>query len=202
MRTLNNTPTNLQMCIHLTTHEEISKRDVKKWYSIVRDIGPDNITTCVEKLNPDGEPENVCLIHQIQGDEHRYIIPLTRHILEREAEPVVDAWDTWYEGSWEIETSTEEVQINQIPNYNPMYMEKSDYDDMCEQVAKEMHQTWYKEMSDSGWRYGIKKSAKEKTHPLMKPWEGLPKSSRRIDTNLPRKIINMMNRQGYKFMKK
>ena len=200
MRTLDE-PTNLQMSVTLTTPKDISKNDIKKWFNIIKEFGPDGIISSVEKTNPDGEPENISLIHQIKKDGHCYLIPLTRHILEREMDSIIEEWDEWYDGDWEIELSTEEVEINQVPKYHPVYLERSDYDDMCEQVAKEIHQMWYKEMSDSGWRYGLKKNDKEKTHPLVKPWESIPQSSRKIDKKLPQKIISMMNRQGYRFVK-
>jgi len=73
---------------------------------------------------------------------------------------------------------------------------------MCENLAKSQHRQWYDEKTEQGWKYGIHFSMKNKTHPMMRPWEDLPPEYKKIDYETPNKLLNTLYNLGYTVVKK
>ena len=71
------------------------------------------------------------------------------------------------------------------------------YNDLCTAWAKRQHDQWVKERTDGGWRYGTTISVKEKTHPLLRPWHELPDQFRKVDTESPQGLLDLLNDQGF-----
>lgn len=75
--------------------------------------------------------------------------------------------------------------------------ENAKWKQFCEDWAKLQHQSWYKQMTEKGWGYGTTRSAKNKTHPMMQPWENLPEEWRKVDYSIPETFLQLIQEYGF-----
>ena len=101
-----------------------------------------------------------------------YVIPLSRNLTEKEAEKIVMVWAQHFEGDFVLEISTPYTGIE--IEVDDEIEETTDH--YCNSDIKEFHQMWLTSLTESGWRYGVEYSKDNKTHPLMMPWEQIPRT--------------------------
>lgn len=187
--------TEIPLFIRLKTTEALPKEAAKAWYHCVKNNLPSGVLSSVQTTNPDGDPDVIFMVHkENNAGQHFYEIPLTRDLTASEADDIEEA----YEGSeGEIETSSEDVKSARQGPADAVVMEEDDYNQLCETLAKHQHQRWYEDRSNQGWSFGLVENRKEKQHPLMRPWEQLPETYRKIDNELPHLFMNLLAEQGY-----
>ena len=196
-------PTQNPMYIRLTTTAPLQKSEVKMWFNTVKSLLPSGVLGSLQVRNPDNELTNVQLIHKTEKGKHLYEIPLNRDMVPREVEPIVTAWDAYYpEGDFDIETSAAEIEASRQKLADAIVVKENEYNQLCDTLAKHQHTAWYKSRADKGWRYGISINRKDKTHPMMRPWEELPEEYRTVDYELPKMLMNFFEEQGYVVVKK
>lgn len=73
--------------------------------------------------------------------------------------------------------------------------------DLTEKLAENVHEVWASQRVSSGWKYGDKESASEKTTPLLVPYDQLPESEKDYDRNTAVETIKMLIMLGYSIQK-
>lgn len=185
--------TEIPLYIRLKTSSPLPKEEAIAWYRCVKELAPEGILTSVQTTNPQGEPDVIFMIHkETKGGVHYYEIPLTRDLTNEETKVIEEAYP---EG--EIETSSEDIVSARQGPADAIVMEEDIYNNFCETLAKHQHQRWYEERSLSGWSFGLSVNESSKQHPLMRPWEELPKQYRKVDYELPHLFMTMLAEQGY-----
>ena len=195
-------PTEIKIYLKLIVDHKLEKKDIAKLRRIIVDYGPDDILSSVSMIRPDNEPEEVVVIHRKKPDsKHVYTYPLKRDLTESEVEVITQQWMMHFNGDFELESSANEL-VNYKRTYDDAaFINEDDYKNLCESIAKMQHQKWYKERTDNGWKYGQHFSRREKTHPMLRPWEDLPDKYKKIDTDIPKLFADELKRQGYLIVK-
>lgn len=195
-------PLNITRYIKLVTDDELSNAEAKEWFRTVRENAPEGIIYGMQVVTGQGNPTNICMVHRTADKKHEYVISLTRDMTEGETEAVVNAWDAYYpQGDMDIEISA--AQIERLDQKAPSVRVPNDeYLGLCVELAKKHHEDWMRDRTDQGWRYGTTVSLKNKTHPLLRPWDQLPAQYRKIDQDTPERVLALLNDQGYAVIKK
>ena len=175
--------------ISLATDEELDRPMIRAWFHAVRDHTPKGVlaTTPV-----DGKA--VQLVRSKTENEIKYSVPLTRDLTEKEVTDIVDAFSYHTDVDFKISASTSvskhdfktEVEVAHDPMLN-----------LCTTWAKKKHENWRKDKEGDGWRYGPTVSKQNKTHPLLRAWEELPETYRKVDTKPAQELLDLLRDEGY-----
>ena len=68
--------------------------------------------------------------------------------------------------------------------------------ELTEALARKEHESWMKERTDNGWKYGPKKDAQRKLSPYLVPWEELSEDVRQLDRNAVGNILPLFHEIG------
>jgi hypothetical protein len=71
------------------------------------------------------------------------------------------------------------------------------YESLCQKLSKSMHQYWYQNKVAEGWRYGQEFSVELQTHPMLLPWDSLPKEYQKINYELPKIVMDAFRDEGF-----
>ncbi len=161
--------------ISLLTSEEITKKEIKEFLSLVYNKGPENIINPRTKTNHTGEQADIYLVQHVLEKGFKYQIPLKRNLTEDELKVIVLAWTKTFNKDFDIEATSPILNKKELSKF-----EEIDVDEGYEMLAFDTennikHQRWVESQINDGWRYGIQFSDKSKTSPLLRPWEQLPK---------------------------
>lgn len=74
--------------------------------------------------------------------------------------------------------------------------------DLLEQIARNVHDTWAQARLDEGWTYGRERNDANKTHPCLMPYDELPESEKEYDRNTAATTLKMAIKMGYEIKKK
>jgi hypothetical protein len=85
---------------------------------------------------------------------------------------------------------------------NDITMPREEYLSLCVELAKRQHESWMRDKTDQGWRYGPSISLSNKTHPMIRPWSDLPDQYKDVNTDTPENFLNFLNNQGYAVVRK
>ncbi|MGB3716161.1 MAG: RyR domain-containing protein [Candidatus Promineifilaceae bacterium] len=69
-------------------------------------------------------------------------------------------------------------------------------DPLVDQMARQEHQRWMNVKLAKGWRYGTETVRAQKQHSSLVPWEALPESEKRKDSDLVRHIPRILAKAG------
>ena len=185
------------MYIRLET-EKLDKTNIKSWYNIVKKYAPSGTVTGIQVPDQEGNLKMSLLISRPGKTGYEYDIPLTRDLLDSELEPIVMAWAAIYpEKDFTISSTSADVEAKRQGPADTIDMDEKQYNDFCETLAKQEHIKWCADRQNNGWRYGLNYSRKDKTHPLLRPWEQLSDQEKDINYELPRTLVQELNDQGY-----
>lgn len=185
------------MYIRLET-EKLDKQEIKLWYNIVKKYAPSGTVTGIQVPDQDGNLRMSLLVSRQTGNGYEYDIPLTRDLLDDELEPIVMAWAAVYPTKdFTISSTSADAEAPRQGPADTIDMDEKKYNDVCEALAKQEHTKWCADRQNNGWRYGLNFSRKEKTHPLLRPWEQLSEQERDVDYTLPKTMVQELNNQGY-----
>lgn len=168
------------------------------WLDIVLDYSPTDIIAPVQ-VYTEGGRKSVKLLFRKKAQGYEYTIPLNRNLLVEEAETVVDAWDAYYSGEFEIESSTTEFSSGGV-DYDFDEVEDEpleDYELFAEELAKLNHKHYIKRLQNDGWRYGTTFSSTDKTTPIMLPWEQLGEKFKIIDLDYAGELLELIEKMGF-----
>jgi hypothetical protein len=171
--------TEFQHYIRLVVDDKLTKPWPAIFWKSVKNTGPDDIVKYVQTYDRVGEVITKYMRHYEKDEKHIYEIPLNRNLTAKETEKIILVWTQKFDeshGDFIIETSTpcdsDETFTAELENDN---------DNISEIVVMRNHTYWLNEKIKDGWRYGLNYSLEEKTHPLMLPWEQLPKKYKNND---------------------
>ncbi len=92
--------------------------------------------------------------------------------------------------------------------YTPKPMDTSDVklpeslNELCEQMARNVHEVWAASRMAQGWTYGEKRDDVKKTHPCLVPYEELPEVEKDYDRNTSIETLKLIVKSGYDIKKK
>lgn len=167
--------TEFQNYIRLVVKKPIKKIWEKMFLNVVTKIGPSSIIRPVHVLDEFGSSKQIHLRSYKIDDDFIYEIPLVRNLEEKESEEIIKMWVKFYkEGDFLIETSTPYIDDETVAD---------DSDDLisCCEKAKLKHNKWMRNKIKEGYRFGFVYSEKEKTHPMLRPWDDLPSQYKQMD---------------------
>lgn len=186
------------------TDAPVEKSVAQAWAKIVKANLPDGVLGSIQVTNPDGQLTSVYMVHKaLKSGQHYYEIPLVRDLVPSEALLIIEAWSALQpKGEYDIETSAEEIEATRQGPADAVVIGETDYNQMCETLARHQHSRWCDERISAGWRYATDFSNKNKTHPMLRPWEQLPEQYRKVDYELPHKFMEMLAEHGYVVVKR
>ena len=76
-----------------------------------------------------------------------------------------------------------------------------DIQEIIEQIAEDVHETWAQRRMKEGWRYGQDFDRKEKTHPCLVPYDQLPETEKDYDRHTALQTIRCLLHYGYQITK-
>ena len=74
--------------------------------------------------------------------------------------------------------------------------------ELCELIAKNVHDVWSQNRFKEGWTYGEKRDDKLKTNPCLVPYEQLPEEEKAYDRNTAMETLKLIIKLGYTLEKK
>lgn len=184
--------------ILLRSKKELLKNIVKEWVDTVKNYCPSGVCTTYQIKDNDGLLNDVRLIIRKKTNSFEYLIPLSRDLTTKEIAKIVSIFSQKQPNiDFDIETNESEITTSKVAKVDSKSFEELGYE-----LAKQKHNDWLKDRIDSGWTYGIKNDKKNKTHPLLLPWEQLPDKFKKPDMETPQKIVDFLNSQGYSIIPK
>jgi hypothetical protein len=193
------TPSNIQFYVKLIVSKELDKSSAKEWFACVRDLGPNGVLSTIQTPDDKGTLRSVSMVCRAVGEKFEYIVPLTRDLIEREVEPIIQCFVAEHpEVDFDVETSVAVIRGFE----DSAKIKDSKYVELCTLWAKQRHDEWYKDRTDNGWSYGTSVSLKDKKHPLLRPWHELSDQHRKIDLDQPKQMMKMLADSGYAVLDK
>lgn len=184
--------------IALVLEQKLDKELVKKWYQTVKSYAPDGTLTGIQVVKPNFGRTTVGLVYSEDQHKHVYKIPLTRDLTDSEIEKIVNQWiQTEQDLDFDIETSVAQQEASHHMPDDAIVVSSDTYRNMSDTLAKYLHNKWVKERVDQGWSYGVKLSHSDKKHPMLRPWSELPEQYKKVDTDLPKVFMKILNDLGY-----
>ena len=77
----------------------------------------------------------------------------------------------------------------------------NDVDELLEQIAKNVHETWAANRIKEGWVYGEIRDDLKKTTPCLVPYEELPEFEKDYDRATALSTLKLIIKLGYKISK-
>jgi hypothetical protein len=193
--------TDIPYYIALVTEKELENDIVKIWYSVACEIIPGGVRSTVQVTGPDGGRVSVPMMAKQGKGGVRYFIPLTRNLLEFEAEPVVRTLSRRLP-DMDFDIMVSKADVEDAPAETKIQLKHEKYDALCQAFAKRQHNQWVEERLKAGWRFATEMSMQNRTSPMLKSWDELPESLRKIDYEHPQAMVDMLSEQGYAVVRK
>jgi hypothetical protein len=189
--------------IALSSEEPLDGAIARSWYQAVKALAPSGTILTLPGIE-DGTPRRVAMVHREGDGLHRYVIPLSRDFTDSEVAAIFDEFSSIHPDlDFDLEASTlSVVDAATCTDGTPIDVDRERYLELCTAWAKRQHDAWVKDRSDSGWRVGTTMSLKDKTHPLLKPWDQLPQNMKVVDDQQPQMLLDLLNQQGYAVISK
>lgn len=171
---------------------------IKCWVNTVKDQAPSGVCTTVQVYNESGSPHDIRMVKREQEDCFEYLVPLTRDLTSKEIAKIVTKFaDEQPDLDFDIESNETQIVLNNVAKLDP-----KGFEGLGVELAKQEHNNWIRDRANAGWSYGVKFSQNSKTHPLLLPWEQLPDAMKKPNMELPQKVVDFLNNQGYAIIPK
>lgn len=169
----------------------------KKWLEIVDLISPSGTTTSASiMVNGHQKASDIYVVRSAKS--FTYVVPLSRDLLEDEAGKIAIAWSrTCIDGDFEITFSQRQSSMERKAESVSMVL-----DEIAENVAKMLHTEWVNEKVSYHWNYGTRYNPASKTHPLLLPWEQLPRKAKDSEISRARKTLEILDSINLKITRK
>lgn len=168
--------------ISLSTKNDLSDQDTMSWLNSVNESGPPGIIAETE-LHPDKNPMR--FYRRKTNEGNTYNVVLARNLNQDEVKSIVENFSNSYpDGDFEISYSQEpmidvkhqEVQENIVKA-------------IALEATKRNHTTWLNQKITEGWRFGQLYNSKQKVSPVLRDWENLSETYRKIEYQ---RMINLL----------
>lgn len=196
------TSANIPIYVKLVSSDHLSVGDARVWFQVVNRVAPQGTVAAIDWIDANGQPAKTRVVRRSIGQKTELIIPLTRDLVPSELEKISDEWSKVSPPmSYTITTNPTQSQ-KMVQDMDGLSLSSDEYQRLCMQLAKVRHDGWVREKTDSGWRYGQVLNLTNKTHPMLRPWDELPKQYRDVDTKNPENFLNFINNQGFAVVRK
>jgi hypothetical protein len=181
--------------IKLLVDQPLDKSVIRIWFSCVVDNAPPGIVNSVTVQDDEDTRHVVRLVHQRLDQRHAYLVPLTRNLRDSEVDHIVHQFAI-VQSDLDFDVETNETSLR-AKDEDMIPLDAVKHLALCGALAKQKHESWMRERTGGGWRYGVSFDAEEKTHPLLRPWDQLPERYKVPDLDWPQQLVNMLNDNGY-----
>lgn len=191
-------PAQADFYLRFQTNEALRKDTVRKLYATIKEKCPDGILHIYETTDNEGNPKQAFLVHRVNEEgKHVYEVPLVRNLTADEIyEVAVRLNTTFTEGDYLFETSTMDEDC--CPYEDELIdIEPEIYEELAKRLTERSHNLWVDERVAQGWHLGETRNDKNKTHPLIKPWNLLSEEQKAIDFDLPKNMLDLLEEFGY-----
>jgi len=183
--------------ISLYVKKKLSKKDSNLWFKTV------------ESLLPFGTHSNAYITvddhikltdHYVKRTKNgfKYIVPLTRDLLDDEAGIIAIAFDRKFDNeNFEINFSQTKQQIQR-----KHVQQISILDEIATQIAKKIHNEWLKEKTEDGWNYGPMYNPIQKKNPRLRNWDQLNQDVKLEEINRALKMLTVLDSINLKIVQK
>lgn len=171
----------------------------RAWYACVQANVPSGLLHHTE-LPEQAEVKSSSYYHkQLTTGNHAYVVPLVRDLVHHEVYQIAHVWDKKFaEADFVIDYS------QSVDHVVPQGADVPDHKiaHVMDAWAKQQHEAWMQDKLDQGWRYGVRVSMKERTHPWIQPYESLPEVARMPHTQAVKDLLKILNDFGYTIKQK
>lgn len=188
-------PLRIDRCIRLVAEDALDPAEVRAWMRAAQDGAPSGVLATVQATDEQGSLVGIRMVHQVSASKHAYLLPLTRDLGADEVQAVVQAMAA-RAPKLDFDVETDDVRIEPRERETIVVSDEKHLA-LCAALAKSRHAAWMRERLDAGWRFGTAFSAREKTSPLLRPWEQLPDRFRQPDMDAPQALLDLVRAQGF-----
>ena len=192
--------TQIPCFVSLNVEREFTREAVCEWMALLDEHLPPGVRTTVRVDGRDGGSAYVPMLCKASKSMYRYMVPLTRHLIEDEARPIAEAASAAFPFDFDIVVSKCEIEAGLAKDN--IKIEDERYKAICQAFAKRQHEQWVKDRLSTGWRYSTTLSVADKTSPMLRSWDDLPESLRQVDYKQPQAMVDLLNDQGYAVISK
>lgn len=180
--------------IKLVVLKPLDQNTRKAWYACVQDEVPSGVLYHTEIPEKQQVKMSSYYHKQMTNGNHAYVIPLVRDLVHHEVYQIAHAWDHKFpDADFVIDYSQPTDHVIPAGTDVPDHKIAQVLDAWC----KRQHDAWMQDKLNKGWRYGIKVSMKDHTHPWIQPWESLPHVAKKPHTQAAQDLLDLMMDFGY-----
>lgn len=140
-----------------------------EWLNVVKANGPSGIVAQINVNTAGKQGRHSCLHITTRAKRHKYVVALCRDLNASEVQKIVLAWHRVYpKGNFVVDFSQVET-ARQAAKQHSADQEQQ----LMLSAAKRYHAAWYRSQTAAGWRYAAKLDMRERTHPMLLPWDQL-----------------------------
>ena len=179
--------------IQQRTERYLDADQIQRWYLTVEMLAPQGV------IKDDDQTGNFVLA--LQDNELLYRVELVRHLTAQEAERIVEGYMRVTEHEFNIETSNvyrADADFGH-PFSDEIVIDEGAREILTDTYKRQAHNEWIKGMMEKGYRYGLKMSIDEKTHPAMRPGDDLPESYQKMPAMTDKKLLDYYSQNLNKF---
>jgi len=185
--------------ISLIVPIELSNEQRALWFTTVKNQIPSGLIGQTRLYSNKDTKESNFFCKKLKTGKFSYVVPLVRDLDASEIHNVVKQWCHVYpDGDFLIDYSQQ--QVSSPPSSNSL--EQSKINEILDLWAKSQHTRWMEDAVGKGWKFGVRMSSKEKTHPLIQPWEQLPTYAREQNLAAVEDLIKILDSFGYEITQK
>jgi hypothetical protein len=179
--------------VTLITPEALNSQHRLAWFSCVQDHTPDGLITATEIPSHSGKKNSTYYVKRTTNQKHAHVIPLVRDLQPHEVHEILKAWCEKYpEGDFLMDYSQPDSHVSTQDK-----LQTDRWDQILDTWGKQQHGAWMARKQQEGWRYGMRMSLADKTHPWMQPWESLPAQARSLNAQGAKDLMHILKQFGY-----
>jgi hypothetical protein len=180
--------------IQIIVPQPLDQDQTQLWFRTVKSCLPSGMVGVTAIASGDQTRDSFYYHRVTANGKHAYVIPLVRDVEISEAHDLVRAWCTAYpQGDFLMDYS----QSPDVPEPGPQRLEQGKLTQVLDAWARSQHQRWMDHTLAQGWRYGVKMSTREKTHPWLQPWENLPPAAQARNLEAVSDLLKLLDGFGY-----
>lgn len=183
--------------IKFTVNHKLDKAHRLNLYKCVRSCVSHNLMHVTQIQTVKGHQESGFYHVETRRQQHEYVIPLVRDLTMKEGHDLAHKLHAQFtDVNWILDYSQHAHQLP-VPQISDPY----NLQDILDVWGKAQHDAWQQDLLERGWRYGVKMSQSQKTHPWLQPWESLPQVARARNMQAVEKLIDVLKHAGYQIVK-
>jgi len=185
--------------ISLFVPKKLTKDVASLWFNTVQNVLPSGLISQTTLYSHSDAKESNFYCKKLKNGKLAYVIPLVRDLDASEIHNIVQQWCKAYPaGDFLVDYSQNSLELPIGTNS----LEQSKINEILDLWAKSQHTRWMEDAVSKGWKFGVRMSSKDKTHPLIQPWEQLPTYAREQNLAAVEDLIKILDSFGYAITQK